>query len=258
MTEEQKKQFLETLQRANDSLTKKDFETNFKLVLEVVKKAKDQMSEFVSFLKNEFSKIKQKNEETLDEIQNKVDAKLASVKDGRDGAKGEKGDPGRDADESKIIAEASKMAQESVKPLIPTIEQIEQDLPKLGLPIRDALELLQGEERLTAKAIEEKSLEEIIIDLIKKNAPQRTFGGGGFSAIAMEQHFLDPYTPTGDINGVNTDFTLSHTPSPATSLKVYKDGQKQKLTTDYTLSGVTVSFVTAPLTDSIIEVEHRI
>ncbi len=36
--------------------------------------------------------------------------------------------------------------------------------------------------------------------------------------------FVDQQTPTGAINGVNAVFTLSQTPSPTTSLEVYRNG----------------------------------
>lgn len=65
-------------------------------------------------------------------------------------------------DVSDIASTASKLAQDEIKPLIPTIEQIEQNIPKLGEPIRDSLELLDGDERLDISAIKgfEKLLEE--------------------------------------------------------------------------------------------------
>lgn len=69
--------------------------------------------------------------------------------------------------------------------------------------------------------------------------------------------FVDPIAPTGAINGVNTDFTLSSTPSPTSSLKVYQDGQLQQVTTDYTLAGTTITFVEAPVTDTILLIEYR-
>lgn len=64
--------------------------------------------------------------------------------------------PGKDAtspDMSLIVSEASQKAIEAIKPLIPTIESIETDLPKLGEQIRDSLELLEGDNRLDASAI---------------------------------------------------------------------------------------------------------
>lgn len=56
--------------------------------------------------------------------------------------------------------------------------------------------------------------------------------------------------PTGTINGSNTTFTLSESAHEQDSLMVFKNGLLQKYTTDYTLSGTTITFVTAPATAS--------
>lgn len=61
--------------------------------------------------------------------------------------------------------------------------------------------------------------------------------------------------PTGDINGVNTTFTLEHDYVPGT-LRVYLNGQRQMITDDYTESGDnTIDFVDPPLTNSKILVD---
>lgn len=53
-------------------------------------------------------------------------------------------------------------------------------------------------------------------------------------------------TPSGTINGTNAEFTLANTPIAAT-VQVYLNGLLQEATDDYTLSGTTVTFVSAPL-----------
>jgi hypothetical protein len=50
--------------------------------------------------------------------------------------------------------------------------------------------------------------------------------------------------PSGTLNGTNKVFTLAHTPT-AGSLEVFLNVM-QSLTADYTLSGATITFVTAP------------
>lgn len=52
-------------------------------------------------------------------------------------------------------------------------------------------------------------------------------------------------TPAGTINGSNTVFTLTNTPA-ANSLVLTLARQPQILTTDYTISGNTITFVAAP------------
>lgn len=55
--------------------------------------------------------------------------------------------------------------------------------------------------------------------------------------------FVDAETPTGTINGTNALFTLSYAPSPAVSLLLVKNGLVQRTGTDYTLSGVAITYL---------------
>jgi hypothetical protein len=66
-------------------------------------------------------------------------------------------------------------------------------------------------------------------------------------AIAGGTYFNEGEVPTGDVNGSNKTYTLANTPNPSGSLLLYVNGQ---LMTgggeDYTLSGDTITMVTAP------------
>lgn len=55
--------------------------------------------------------------------------------------------------------------------------------------------------------------------------------------------FADGETPGGTINSSNVTFTLNNAPSPATSLNLFLNGVRQRVTTDYSLSGLTITFV---------------
>jgi hypothetical protein len=57
--------------------------------------------------------------------------------------------------------------------------------------------------------------------------------------------FVDGETPAGAMNGLNAVFTLASTPSPASSLQLYRNGLLQKLGLDYTLAGSAITFATA-------------
>jgi hypothetical protein len=57
--------------------------------------------------------------------------------------------------------------------------------------------------------------------------------------------------------GGQAAFALTHIPLPTASLHIYKNGSRLKLTTDYTLSGKTVTFVVVPLTTDTIEAEYH-
>jgi hypothetical protein len=91
-----------------------------------------------------------------------------------------KAENGKDADEEKIIG------------------QIEKDLPKLGTAMRDALELLQGDERLDQSAI--KGLKEVMKDV--KTAGQVFMRGG--SAVNTVQ-FTDL---SSSLDGSTKTFTV--------------------------------------------------
>lgn len=59
-------------------------------------------------------------------------------------------------------------------------------------------------------------------------------------------NFADNETPSGTINGSNAAFTLAHSPSPAASLILEMNGQILTQGVEYTLSGATITFSTAP------------
>lgn len=68
--------------------------------------------------------------------------------------------------------------------------------------------------------------------------------------------FVWNITPTGTIDGSNATFTLPSSPNPATSLRVYLNGQRFILNGDYTLSGATLSMVVAPDVGSTLLVDY--
>jgi hypothetical protein len=72
--------------------------------------------------------------------------------------------------------------------------------------------------------------------------------------------FVDQQTPTGAINGVNAVFTLAQTPSPITSLAVYRNGLLMSAGIDYTLSGAVITFVTGlvPQSSDTLSCSYRI
>lgn len=75
-------------------------------------------------------------------------------------------------------------------------------------------------------------------------------------AMLASSGFVDNETPSGTVNSSNTSFTLANTPITGT-VKVYKNGLRQTLTTDYTISGTTITFVTAPSTGAVLKVDYR-
>lgn len=89
----------------------------------------------------------------------------------------------------------------------------------------------------------------------------------GTTAITLQQintaglangNFVDKETPSGSVNGVNTTFTLANTPL-AGSEHFYINGLLQRAGggNDYTITGNTITAVTAPLTGEILHVSYR-
>lgn len=62
--------------------------------------------------------------------------------------------------------------------------------------------------------------------------------------------------PAGTINGSNTVFTLATTPSPD-SEQIFVNGVRQKKSAnDYSISGATITFTLAPLTDDVLLADY--
>ena len=71
--------------------------------------------------------------------------------------------------------------------------------------------------------------------------------------------FVDAETPTGAVDGSNTVFTLSGSPSPSLSLQVFRNGILQRIGVDYSLAGGTVTFVSGaiPQSGDIVQTYYR-
>ncbi len=227
-----------------------------------IEKAKREMA---GLIEDYLSKVETATNQKMRE----VDIKIKELKNGIDG---------KDADEQAI---ADKVLREVQSPII---EKIEKNLPKHGEPIRDALELLNGDQRLDKSAI--RGLDELLekhngqnipyvggirylsqlVDIligsdladghaIVWDATNKRWKNGEVSGTSTI-NFADSETPTGDVDGANTDFVLAHTPETG-SLKVYLNGMRMSLTEDYTLATATITFLTAPDSGSIITCDYR-
>ncbi len=241
-----------------ETLTRKEFVNAFAEVIDLMKKIEAKYEEKMATLESsykqtvnqtsdklitennaEFFKLKNDIKKSLDKL---FDEQTAGMNLMRDKLRGLR--DGKDADEQKIIDSVL------VKIKLPEAKELILDTPE---QLRDKLETLNGQDKLRIEAI--NGLEEVLEEL--KN--RRTGGGGGgFNYLAMDIHIIDDETPSGTKNGVNTAFTINNTPNPTTSLKVYLNGQRLALTTDYTFSGRTITFITAPLSTDTIKVDYRI
>ena len=157
---------------------------------------------------------------------------------------------GKDADEVKIIEAVIEKLE------YPTEKSLKENMPTYGEPVRDGLELLQGDERLAKSAI--RGLEKELKELRKLKETKLGGKGGGFSYMSMARHFVDDETPAGTVNGTNKIFTIAKTPNPTVSLKVYVNGQRMRAGgEDYTLSVRTITFITAPPTGAVLLCDYR-
>jgi hypothetical protein len=67
--------------------------------------------------------------------------------------------------------------------------------------------------------------------------------------------FVDGEVPTGSIDGSNVTFGLGHPPSG--SLHLYLNGLRQIPTTQYSVTGPTITMVTAPTPGSTLLADYR-
>jgi hypothetical protein len=79
-------------------------------------------------------------------------------------------------------------------------------------------------------------------------------------ATTINVSFVDADTPAGAENGTNLTFVLSQTPTPNSSLSLYRNGVALRQNLDYTLSGNTVSFakIAAPQSGDILQAFYRV
>lgn len=62
--------------------------------------------------------------------------------------------------------------------------------------------------------------------------------------------------PSGTVNSSNVTFTLAHTPKNSAAVHCHVDGLVQEQTADYSMSGATITFVSAPVTGSTLYCDY--
>jgi hypothetical protein len=93
-------------------------------------------------------------------------------------------------------------------------------------------------------------------DCVRVDGSSGPCGGGGGGILPA---YADGEVPTGIINGLNPTFLLQFTPSPVTSVEVFHNGILMERGLDYTLTGSTITFVTAavPQVGDIVLANYR-
>lgn len=154
--------------------------------------------------------------------------------------------------EAKDLLALVKKAQDSVK----DGEDGEDGSPDTPEEVRDKLEGLTKGKKLSINAIDE--LPELLEEIMKE-AKNKGEGSGAPARILApaKVRFIDDFTPVGTIDGANTIFKVSKTPA-AGSLKVYRNGMRQRVTEDYTFDNYrTITFLNAPQVGEILLVDFR-
>ncbi len=82
----------------------------------------------------------------------------------------------------------------------------------------------------------------------------------GLTSGTVTAEFVDAETPGGTVNGTNATFTLANTPVSSTSLSLFRNGLLQSVGVDYTLSGMTITFLTGaiPQANDILLASYRV
>lgn len=244
----------------NNGLTKGDFVAAFKNVVDRVKRFEAALTRDFKALSDTLTK---RTDKAISEAEKQIEAKLATIKPA------EKGDKGDNPTKDELIA--------LIYPLIPDAipgnagAPGDNGSPDLAEDIRNKLELLDGDERLSSSAV--RGLDEAIQELktgITKSGQQVGWGahplaiqGSGTTKVKVARiiNFTGAtvtHSPQGVTtvaitggstlsgtqekstttpNGSTTTFTFAHPPAV-----IVWAGAIQTLTDDYTVSGNNITF----------------
>ena len=228
-----------------DAMTKGEFLDQWKKVVELVKKIEARNMKAIADLEATYKRLEsklsgdnnltlkelradfQKQTQTLREADQRltkmINDRLALLRDGLDG---------KDADEEAIY--------QRLLAGLPKEESIAEKIPMLPERVRDALEILQGEERLKLEAID--GLE----DKLKELAEIRSKGGNSVGGLINTVRYhdlsdqLDGATKTFNVPAYRVAVQLGGTQHPM----IYRPG------TDFTLGNKTITLtdeVSAPI-----------
>jgi hypothetical protein len=77
------------------------------------------------------------------------------------------------------------------------------------------------------------------------------------SSVPSELNEVDNEWPSGVFNSINLIFTLAHTPSPSTSLKIYQNGLRLCPGVDFSVFGDQITMVVAPGPGTLLLADYR-
>ena len=199
------------LSLVNEGLSRKEFTEQFRQLLEFLKKLKEKN-------RAEFESLNKSIIELSTKLKDDNATSLTGLKDSF----------------IKIITQALKEQENGMNFIRDTLRRIKNGKdgsPDTPAQIANKLEELKGDARLRIEAI--KDLKEKLEALEQRPLGRR--GGGGVGKLALEAHFVDEEVPVD--SGDHLNFTIAAKPNPASSFKLYRNGAKQTLDEDYTLTG---------------------
>ena len=233
---------LEVLINQNDDNSKKVVDK----LDELKPKKEDSLptKQLMTFLSGFFEQMRGDNGDKGD----KGDTGTQGIK-GEAGTQGEKGNNGKDGENSEVdINDLVKKTLERIsKPKDGKDAKI--DINDIVNKVVSKIKSLKDDNRVSYNNLKD------VPQIYRKDT---ALGGMSNTTIANDLglNFVDDEIPSGTLNGTNKDFTIKETPING-SLKVYRDGQRLKVTEDYTLSGKTISLIFAPVSDQILLVDYR-
>lgn len=229
---------VETLfKQAKNELTKEDFDSAFKQVVELILKREKMMMEHVDVMEKLYAEITRKQSDihfkTFEDFRKKmtemVDAKLATLKDGEDGV------DGKDADEE-------MMMQKMMAQMKPMHEAMMKEIAGL-LPV----------------SIEDvKNLRKELDELRRLRATGGRMFGGGTSTIGVQAALGRILISGEEVSFSGTSGTLANIPASGTE-KLFRGGVRMQRGTgkDYTISGATVTLATAAVVGEIFLADYE-
>lgn len=143
---------------------------------------------------------------------------------------------GKDADEELVVDRTTERVKEEL--FIPTTEDLLNDVPVLATRIRDALELLQEDERLDASAI--KGLESLFKDWMKDVDGKISKAVGSIS-VPSPTHWQKNESFT--VGAATSSITLEQAPGQGgNAIIVWYQGQALEPGNHYSVNGTDVNF----------------
>lgn len=217
---------------------------DLKEIINTVYKPYATTTEVAEFFRNLLSSIQQLKEE----LTKKIDARLAEIRNGKDGRDGRDGVDGKDGRDGRDGVDGTN-GRDGVDGTHGTNGT--DGSPDMAEDIRNKLELLDGDERLSIEAI--RDLREAL-DALEKRVVK---GGGGGSGSPSVSHW--PRHEAFTMDGVATSVSLTEggVGAGGTALIVRYQGQTLDLTTHYTVNGNKITLVgITPSSGDIISITY--